>query len=170
MIGFKLDPITNDITAVGGKITLLNTVQEAVRQRLSVKFRTFQGEWFLDTTYGMPYRQQIIGKGLSQSERDALFIAEANADPDVNRIVYFNSTFDKLNRNYGVDFEVQVDDRLLRPTDVSLSASEEIDYGDGSVTALQPVCSNQYFQYSLDLHIILHDYLPEGGISSWIYP
>jgi hypothetical protein len=170
LIGFKLDPTTNDITSVGGKISLLRTVQEAVRQRLSIKLRTFAGEWFLDTTYGIPYRQQILGKGLSVAERDALFIKEINADPDVNSIVYFSSNFDRSVRDYSLKFEVKVDDALLRPESASLTPAEEIDYGDGINSSLQPVCSNQYFQYSLDLHIILHEYLPAGGRSTWIYP
>jgi hypothetical protein len=170
VIGFKLNKQTNDIEAVGGKITLLSTVQQAVRQRLSIKFKTFQGEYFLDTTYGLPYRQQIIGKGRTKAEIDALYILEINRDPEVRRVNYFNSVYDPIKRDYKLDFEVVVDDRLLRSNDAQLSASDEIDYGDGSNEALVPSCNLNFLQYSLDLHPILHEDLPEGGRSSWIYP
>jgi hypothetical protein len=170
MIGFKLNKQTHDIEAVGGKINLLSTLQESVRQRLDIKFKTWQGEWFLDTTFGISYRQQILGKGRTKAEIDALYILEINNDPDVNRIVYFNSVFDVLKREYKLDFEVNVDDRQLRSIEAQLSPAEEIDYGDGDNISLQPSCNLNFLQYSLDLHPILHNDLPEGGRSSWIYP
>lgn len=146
MLGFKLDVNSNDITALNGKINLLSNKQEAVRQRLSIKFKTFENEWFLDTSYGMPYRQQIIGKGLSQSEIDAIYVDEIFSDPDVVRIEYFNSTYNPLSREYDVDFEVitEVFDFVFP----DYTYGEGLDYGDDTNEALTPSC------IGLDLKII----------------
>lgn len=169
MIGFKLDPTTNDLIVSGGKISLLSTLQEAVRQRLSIKLKTWQGEWFLDTTYGIPYRQQIIGKGLSKAEIDALYIAEINADPDVQRIVYFNSEYNPYTRLYDLNFEVKVEDELLRVDTARLTAAEEIEYPTPDNSALLPSCdAPNAITYVCDIHKIIHCDLAECGDSTWI--
>lgn len=170
MIGFKLTD-TNDIEVDSdGRIQLLSTVQEAVKQRLSIKLRTFQNEWFLDTTFGIPYRQGILGKGFTNAERDAYYISVINQDPDVNRIVYFKSTYNGISRLYDLQFEVNVDDEQLRVEVPSILPSEEVDYGTGTNTALQSSCNVQYLNWSNELHPIIHTDLPEGGQYTWIYP
>jgi hypothetical protein len=167
MIGFKLNKQIHDIEAVGGKIALLSTVQEAVRQRLDIKFKTWAGEWFLDTTYGIPYRQQILGKGRTKAEIDALYILEINKDPDVQRIVYFNSVFDVLEREYKLDFEVKVADAPLRSTEANKAAWEEIEYSTDDST-LRPSCNFATAADICKLHVILHCKLPACGESTWI--
>lgn len=169
MIGFRLNPQTNDIEAVGGKIKLLSTLQEAVRQRLSVKLKTFAGEWFLDTSYGVPYRglNGIIGKGRSQQEVDAVFIDIINQDPDIQRIVYFNSVYNPTKRDYALDFEVKVNDRFLRDISPSTTANDEVEYVFNE-TALTPSCASNFLQYSVDLHETIHYYIPMGPTFGWI--
>ena len=140
MIDFKLGD-NGDILIQDGKFVLLKTIQEAVKQRLQVVFKTYQGEWFLNTTYGMPYRQQIIGKGLSQAETDALFIAKANADPDVQRIVYFKSNYDPVIREYDVSFEVRTSDGLLAVETLYNTVNDEIEYPEVPEFTVQPTCT-----------------------------
>jgi hypothetical protein len=166
-IGFKLNKNTHDIEAVGGKIMLLSTLQEAVRQRLDIKFKTWAGEWFLGTTFGIPYKQQILGKGRTKAEIDALYILEINNDPDVNRIVYFNSVFDALEREYELDFEVLVDDRPLRVVNVNQASWEEVEYPIDDTT-LRPSCNIATESDICKLHVILHCKLPACGESTWI--
>ena len=40
---------------------------EQVRQQLLIKLKLWRGEWFLDTEFGTPYLQQILGKQLTMS-------------------------------------------------------------------------------------------------------
>jgi hypothetical protein len=140
MIDFKLGS-NGDILIENGKFVLLSTIQEAVRQRLQTVFRTYQGEWFLNTTYGMPYRQQIIGKGLSKVERDALYISKINEDPDVQRIVYFNSSDNRINRIYDVQFEVLTSDGLLNVETLYETVNDEIEYPEVPEFSVQPTCT-----------------------------
>ena len=169
MIGFMLNPQTNDIESVGGKIKLLSTVQEAIRQKLSIKLRTFAGEYFLDTTYGVPYRglNGIIGGKKSKAEVDAIFISIINDEPEVQRIISFDSTYNAINRRYDLNFDVRVADRALRPQSPELTPSEEITY-EFNDTALTPACASDYMTYSVDLHETVHYYIPMGPTFGWI--
>jgi len=40
---------------------------EQVRQQLLIKLKLWVGEWFLDTEFGTPYLQSILGKQLTLS-------------------------------------------------------------------------------------------------------
>ena len=60
--GLAIDQASNDLyLAADGNLALVNdtlAVGQHVRQRLS----TFEGEWFLDTTAGVPWLDEILGK------------------------------------------------------------------------------------------------------------
>lgn len=140
MIDFKLGD-NGDILIDRGKFVLLGTIQEAVRQRLQTVLKTFQGEWYLNTTYGIPYRQQIIGKGLSKQERDALFIAKINEDSDVIRIRSFSSSDDRNTREYDVSFDVQTSDGLLSVATLYQTPNDEIEYPEVPEFIVEPTCT-----------------------------
>lgn len=63
-----LDPLTNDLYIEGGKLSLTNSVQNAIRQRISIYLSTFRGEMFWNTSAGIPYLEndnnpiQLLGK------------------------------------------------------------------------------------------------------------
>ena len=135
-IDFKLGT-NSDIQLVDGKFVFLETIQESVRQRLQTKFRTFKGEWFLNTLYGIPYREGtyggkfekgILGKGYNKKEIDAIYIAAANEDPEVIRIVYFNSTLNSYTREYDVTMEVLTTEGLIRLIIPSTTPNDEVEY------------------------------------------
>jgi len=118
MAGFKLSSDGDIDTDNNGKMLLLSTFQELVQQRLSIKLKTFKGEWFLDTFFGIPYRdtgdgKSIIGKGFTKRDTDAVYIAAINEDVDVEGIQYFASVYNPLQRAYDLVFEVRTKDELL---------------------------------------------------------
>lgn len=118
MAGFKLDNSGDIGVDNNGNMLLLNTYQELVQQRLQIKLRTFKGEWFLDTFFGIPYRdtgdgKSIIGKGFTKRDTDAVYIAAINEDVDVEGIQYFSSVYNPLQRAYDLVFEVRTKDEVL---------------------------------------------------------
>lgn len=133
MAGFKLNS-DGDIGIDGnGKMLLLATKQELVKQRLQIKLKTFKGEWWLDTSFGIPYRdtgdgKAIIGKGLTKKDIDAVYISAINTDVDVNSIEYFYSEYSPIQRAYNLSFEVKTDDELLLSIDSAIPAWEEVTY------------------------------------------
>lgn len=54
---------TGDYTFGLGGGNFYQDVPAAVGQAVMTRLRVFEGEWFLDTTYGTPYSSQILGAG-----------------------------------------------------------------------------------------------------------
>lgn len=108
----KLDEITHDCVWVNGPLRKSETTQpytEDVGQRLKIRLLTFMGEYFWDTSYGVPYWQRLLGvKQTSKAAVDLIFNQKILEEPGVKEIVTFNSTFS--NRIYSLTFSVRVVD------------------------------------------------------------
>ena len=64
MSDIKLDTTTGDIDVTDFVAPRMFTAGEAISavgQRITIRLRTFLGEWFADTSIGVPWHQQIIG-------------------------------------------------------------------------------------------------------------
>lgn len=99
----------NDLVFHNGPLTKAYTTQPLVKvvaQRLLILLQTWQGEWFLDTTYGIPYWQSILGKKTSKSAVDLILQEKVLAENGVKEITYFSSTL--VNRQYSAQFKVRV--------------------------------------------------------------
>jgi len=105
-----LDPQTHDLVFVNGVATVTQTPSEIVAQRLKVKLYTFLGEWFLDTSIGVPYFQQIFGKVRSKSSIDVIFQTIISEDEGVAEIREFNSEMSVGDRGYTMTFKVRASD------------------------------------------------------------
>lgn len=107
-----LDPLTNDLIFVNGTPTVTQTQSEIVAQRLKIKLQTFLGEWFLDRTIGVPYFQQILGKGRSKQAIDVIFQNIIANDEGVIEIREFSSSLDS-GRGYSMTFSVRVENNVI---------------------------------------------------------
>lgn len=107
---FKLDPDSWDIIWHNGPLVKKDTTQpftETVGQRLKIRLQTFLGEWFINTVYGVPYWQRLLGiKQTSKAAADLIFQQEILKEEGVKEIVSFESTF--VNRKYSLVFKVRV--------------------------------------------------------------
>lgn len=104
-----LDTETNDLVFFNGPLTAEYTTQpltQTVAQRLKIRLMTFRGEWFLDTEYGVPYWQSILGKKVPKSRVDSILQQEILAERGVKEIVSFTSSLQ--NRQYSASFRVKV--------------------------------------------------------------
>lgn len=96
---------TGDAVFHNGPLTKEYTTQpytQTVQQRLYIRLRTFLGEWFLNTAYGVPYWQRILGKKITKSETDRIFQEQILSDVGVAEILSFKSSF--VNRVYSLSF------------------------------------------------------------------
>ncbi len=106
------EPISSgygDIVWRNGPLRKEETTQsriDVVAQRLLILLRTFKGEWFLDTDYGIPYFQSILGMKTSKSAVDLIFQKAILAENGVRELTFFESTF--VNRQYSMTFRVKV--------------------------------------------------------------
>jgi len=85
---------------------------EVTGQRLLILLQSWLGEWFLDTTYGIPYSQRIIAiKQTSKASTDLILQQKVLSDAGVKEIISWNSTF--VNKKYTLTFQVRVIDGTI---------------------------------------------------------
>jgi hypothetical protein len=93
-----------------------------VAQRLKITLQTFLGEWFLNTTVGVPYFEAIFGKVKSKSSIDLLLQEKILADPGVIEMVSFESELDNSKRVYSMDFRVRTSEGVTDDISITLGA------------------------------------------------
>lgn len=71
------------------------------------RLRTYQGEWWLDPAYGIPYHQSILGQKTPDLVAiRGIFIAALKAVPGVQTVTRLETSFDNATRKYTVAFSV----------------------------------------------------------------
>lgn len=101
-----LSPTYGDLIYDNSSVTVTGSQAEGVAQKLTIKLRTFLGEWFLNTANGVPYYQQIFGKVRSKATIDSIFIEKIVEEPDVAELVEFTSEISN-DRTYTISFRVR---------------------------------------------------------------
>lgn len=79
---------------------------EQVRQQLLIKLKLWKGEWFLDTEFGTPYLQSILGKQLTLSGALAALRKSILEVAGVRQIQTFSYDFQHSTRKLTVEFTV----------------------------------------------------------------
>lgn len=111
---------TGDAVFINSPITTLNSSEitveskkDTVAQRLVIQLKSFLGDWFLDTSYGIPYLQEILGrKGVRKSYIDGIMRREILKESGVKGIIDFESTLSP-SRVYSLVFRVKVSDNTV---------------------------------------------------------
>lgn len=105
MIDLKNNP-DGSISFVDGNIQFVDGA-ERVRQQLEFRLSLWRGEWFLDTDFGTPYRQSILGKGLSLAGALAAIKAEIMDVEGVTAINNFDYDYGRKTRKLTVTFDCE---------------------------------------------------------------
>lgn len=106
---FKLDD-SGDLVISDGDLVLTTTRSEMCKQSLYIILNTWQGEWFLDSSFGVPYMQQIIGVARKKSIIDKVLLEYIQSSDYVDSLISYTSTETKNQRYYSATFTVQVDE------------------------------------------------------------
>lgn len=122
----KLDT-SNDITITDGDLVLTTTNTEMCVQTLGITLNTYQGEWFLDTTFGVPYLQEIIGVARKKDTVDKIFLSYISQNDYVDNINSYTSSFDRDERYYTMTVTLTVAESTVSTT-FSTRPSEEYVY------------------------------------------
>ncbi|QHZ60040.1 hypothetical protein PJKIFABJ_00104 [Pseudomonas phage PE09] len=101
-----LNSATGDLVFQNGACPATQLQADVVAQRLRIKLYTFYGEWFLNTTIGVPYIQQVFTKVRRKSTIDLIFQGIISADPGVIEILTFQSEV-TAQRGYTMTFSVR---------------------------------------------------------------
>lgn len=100
MIDLALDPKTRDLVL---PIRPLDGA-ERVAQSIGIRLRTWLGEWFLDTTHGVPYLERVLGKAPRPEIVEAILRAQILDVASVRSIKSFSLKIDNSTRIATVDF------------------------------------------------------------------
>ena len=97
---------SNDLYLLNGRIS---TVQEGneVLQHVRTRLLTYQAEWFLDTTAGVPYLQSILIKPANLSATESIIKSEILQTPGVDGLSSFGLEFNKTTRTLNINFTAQ---------------------------------------------------------------
>lgn len=97
-----IDLSTNDLILIDGS--------KAIAQHLSIRLQFFLGEWFLDTTQGIPYFQEILTKDFDLETVQLIFSDTITTTPGVQSLEEFNLQLNNANRVLRVNFKAQLTD------------------------------------------------------------
>lgn len=166
---FLLDQTTNDLVLEDGELKFTTETPVELTQRLGIKLRTFQGEWFLDIDYGIPYLQQIISQARSKKDVDIIFLNAIRSEEDVNSVKNYNSTWDRYQRVYSFDADLSTSFGII-PVDILTKPANEWIYPDSGDDNSRVECEVTDIQYSANrlYKFINLDGLPNGTYSTWI--
>lgn len=98
-----IDPLTGDLAIDRLNLSIVKGA-DRIRQQLQIKLGLWVGEWFLDTEFGTPYLESILGKqvsligGISALKKSILEVR------DVDKIDSFEYAFDRPTRKLTNDF------------------------------------------------------------------
>jgi len=94
---YRREDSDGDYTFGQGDNTFLVNSPETVAQAVKTRFKLWQGQWFLDTTTGMPWVQSVLGKQTADVYSMAVrqYILETQG---VNSITAFDSSVNPSTR------------------------------------------------------------------------
>ena len=106
------DTVTGELVLVNGDLQL-TTGRGEVRQSLVQALRFCYGEWFLNTTAGIPYFQNVLVKAPDLVGIQGIFINAITAVPGVLELLSFEFAFDAPSRKLTVTFAVDSTDGII---------------------------------------------------------
>lgn len=99
-----------DVVLEGGDVRLTSPTQQGstdqVVQQLNLRLRLFLGEWFLNTSDGTPWLQQVLVKGAQASAIDAAIKNVILGTPGVVALTRYQGLAQTAQRIYRVTFTV----------------------------------------------------------------
>lgn len=97
-LSLDIDPTSltyGDLVVTGGDLVLTSDAQaggtQPILQDIITRLRTFSGEWFLDTTLGVPYFQTVLVKAPDMTAVNTAFKDQILSTPGVRTLDQFSA-------------------------------------------------------------------------------
>lgn len=104
----------NDLKISNGDFQLCATDSDSIAQAISIRLKTLAGEWFLDTTIGIPYFTEILGKKRNDRFLRHVLLSQIENIPDVRQISDFKVEQDSP-RGLKISFNVILNNQSIIP-------------------------------------------------------
>jgi len=98
-----------DLLLVSGRLSYLDG-RAAIAQRIKVVLELHEGEWFLDLSAGVPYREQVFVRVPDEAAVSALLRAKILGVDGVVGLREFNLVFDYTDRELQLSFVAITDE------------------------------------------------------------
>jgi hypothetical protein len=108
---------SNDLVIRDGDIFLIDNA-ERVAQQILITLRFWYGEWFLNTTEGVPYLEYILVKNPNLSHVRQILTEAIESVPGVVSLDSMEIDFDRQGRTLAVDYSTTTDFGLLTRREV----------------------------------------------------
>lgn len=164
-----LDQTSNDLVISNGELQFTTKKPDEVRQRLGIRLRTFENEWFIDLSYGIPYMQQIISQARRKDEIDVLLVSEIRDEDGVDGITGYSSTWDRYTREYSFTADILTGNGEVTVAFLNQPATEWV-YPDSGDQNSRVECNVTDLQYSANrlYYFINFQGLPANTYATWI--
>ena len=103
-----------DLSFVNGRLETVENA-EAVGQHAAQRLKSYHGEWFLDTSSGMMWLEQILGHSYDPVLAEALIKAHLLDSDGVESIESFSVSFDRVSRGlsaYSISILTEYDEEV----------------------------------------------------------
>lgn len=101
-IGLAIDPNTNDLFLRADGSLAVVTDALAVGQHVRQRLKTFENEWFLDSSAGVSWLTEIFGKQYDPAMAEAVVKAEIMDTDGVTEITGFSVQFFREKRDLDI--------------------------------------------------------------------
>ena len=86
---------------------IMATDADAIAQQIKIVLKTFIGEWFLDTTVGIPYFEDILKKNPRSEVVETVLRGKIISVNGVTRVTAFDISIDNRLRTMNVTYTVE---------------------------------------------------------------
>lgn len=150
-----LDSDGKDLVLSKGKFRMTQTPRELLKQKMLITFRTFKGEWFLNTQFGAYDKSLFLDKQITKDVLDSYFISIINSFAEVDVLRDFIGTYNVATRVYSMEFVVTVGEQTgvyridLTPPDVEIAYPDPTGIFDIEYQCNVPDVdqTNAYYEY-----------------------
>lgn len=106
---------SHDLDLSNGDMALIDGAEQ-VRQQVLIKLKLWQGEWFLDTGFGTPYLDGILGRQLTLSGAIIALRKSVLEVEGVRAITALTYDYDSRARHLTVNFTAETPFGLIEVT------------------------------------------------------
>jgi len=105
MKDLMLDLNENDLLIANFDLSIVDGLDQ-IRQKLQIRLQFFYGEWYLDTTQGVKYFDEIFIKNPTLARIQSILKSVITDTPGVNELLSMTCDLDKTKRQLSVTFTV----------------------------------------------------------------
>jgi hypothetical protein len=107
-----MDVNTNDIVLVNNDVIMIDDAAK-IAQQILITLRFWLGEWFLNTTEGVPYLEYILVKQPNMAHIRQILTEQIQSVEGVKAVTDMELTFDQRERHLLVEYTADTDYGLV---------------------------------------------------------